>query len=92
MNGPKGADSDVEELENLKRSLSQVMGKEKLERQQSKVISIKSSHKTRSSMFSATRWVISIIFSELSFRQILAGIPRFMLLMWGHKTRKVKTA
>ena len=63
----EGADSDVTELENLKRSLSQVMGKEKLERQQSKVISIKSSHKTRSSMFSATRWVISINFSGLSF-------------------------
>ena len=70
MNGPEGADSDVTELENLKRSLSQVMGKEKLERQQSKVISIKSSHKTRSSMFSATRWVISINFSELSFWDI----------------------
>ena len=55
----EGAESDVTELENLKRSLSQVMGKEKLERQQSKVISIKSSHKTRSSMFSAARWVIS---------------------------------
>ena len=60
----EGADSDITELENLKRSLSQVMGKEKLERQQSKVISIKSSHKTRSSMFSATRWVIFINFSE----------------------------
>ena len=52
-------DTDITEIENLKRTLEHVMGKEKLERQLSKVISIKSSQKTKSSKLSTnTRWVI----------------------------------
>ena len=55
----EATDTDITEIENLKRTLEHVMGKEKLERQLSKVISIKSSQKTKSSKLSTnTRWVI----------------------------------
>ena len=47
----KGTESDatIEEVEDLKRTLEKVMGKEQLERQLSKAISIRSSHRTKSS-------------------------------------------
>ena len=56
----EATDTDITEIENLKRTLEHVMGKEKLERQLSKVISIKSSQKTKSSKLSNnTQWVIT---------------------------------